>query len=73
MEGRCIARSDATLQLAFLTPSNEFFGVFVHRRPEESTLLDFGLSAECSIVAPVRGCMALFDDLYTLHRGHAPS
>jgi hypothetical protein len=41
------------LQLAFLTPSDEFFGVFVHRRPEESALSDFGLSAECSIVASV--------------------
>ena len=73
MEGHCIARGDATLQLAFLTPLNEFFGVFVHCWPEESALLDFGLCAECSIVASMRGCMALSDDLDTLHRGHTPS
>ena len=30
VEGHCIASSDATLQLAFLTPSDEFLVVFVH-------------------------------------------
>ena len=73
VEGHCITRGDAFLYLAFSTPLYEFFGVFIHRWPEESALPDFGLSAECSIVAPIWGCMALFDDLYTLRRGHAPS
>jgi len=31
--GHCVASSDATLQLAFSTPSDEFFGVFVYRWP----------------------------------------
>ena len=65
VEGHCIARSDATLQLAFLTPLDEFFGVFVHRWPEEPGLPNFGLSAEYSIVASIRSFMELFDDLYT--------
>ena len=73
VEGHCIARRDATLQLAFSTPSDEFFGVFVHRLLEESALSDFGLSAECSIVASVQSCMAFFDDLYPLCHRHAPS
>ena len=73
VEGHCIAISDATLQLAFPTSSDEFFGVFVHRWPEESALPDFGLSAECSIVTSISGRMALFNDLYTLCHGHAPS
>jgi hypothetical protein len=51
VEGHCITRSDATLQLTILTPSNEFFGVFIHHWPEESALLDFGLSVEYSVVA----------------------
>jgi hypothetical protein len=73
VDGHCIARSDATLQLTFPTPSNEFFGVFVRRRPEESALPDFGFSVECSIMASVRSCMALFNDLYILCHGHTPS
>ena len=43
VQGHCIASGDAPMQLAFLTSSDEFFGVFVHRRLEEPTLLDFGL------------------------------
>jgi len=75
-------RSDATLQLAFPTPLDGFFGVFVHRWPDEPALPNLGLSVEYSVVglsveysvvASVWSCMALFDDLYTLHHRHAPS
>ena len=68
VEGHCIASSDATLQLAFSTPSDEFLGVFVHLRLDESTLPDFGLCAEYSIMASVRCYMALLDDLQAFHR-----
>ena len=61
------------MELALLTPSDEHLGVLVHRWPEESALPNFGLSAECSVVASIRSCMVLCDDLYTLRRGHAPS
>jgi hypothetical protein len=73
VEGHCIARHDAALQLTFLTPLDEFFGVFVHRWLEESALPEFGLSAGCSIVASVWSCMAFFNDLYPLCHRHAPS
>ena len=43
VEGYCVASSDATLQLAFSTPLDEFLGVSIHRQPEESTLPDFVL------------------------------
>ena len=54
VEGHGIASSDATLQLTLLTPSNEFFGVFVHHWPEEPALLDFGLCAEYFVMSSVR-------------------
>jgi hypothetical protein len=43
---------NATLQLAFLTPSDELLGVLIHRWLEEPALPDFGLCAEYSIMAP---------------------
>jgi hypothetical protein len=46
MEGHYVASCDATLQLAFLAPSDVLFGVFVHHWPEEPALPDFGLCAE---------------------------
>jgi len=70
MEGHGIASSDATLELTLLTPSNEFFGVFVHRWPEEPALLDFGLRVEYSAMAFVQRCMASLDDLQTFHHGY---
>ena len=62
VEGHCIASYDATLQLAFSTPLDEFYGVFIHRRSEESALLDFGLCAEYYVMASVWCCMAFLDD-----------
>ena len=72
VEGHCIASSDATLQLVFPTPLDEFFGVFIHRRPEESILPDFGLCAECPIMASVWCCMAFLNNLHAFHHRHAP-
>jgi hypothetical protein len=63
VEGHCVASSDATLQLAFSTPLDEFLGVFVHCWLEEPALLYFGLCAEYSVMASVRCCMAFFNDV----------
>ena len=71
MEGHGIASSDATLELTLLTPSNEFFGVFVHRWPEEPALPDFGLCAEYSIMSSVRCCLAILDVPHSFHHGYA--
>jgi len=80
VEGHCVASSDATLQLAFSTSSDEFLGVFLHRWPdeflgvflhrwpEESTLPKFGLCAEYYVMASVWCCMSLFNDLQTFRR-----
>ena len=45
MQGHYIVSGDAPMQLTFPTPLDEFFGVFVHHRPEEPALLDLGLCA----------------------------
>ena len=63
VEGHCIASYNATLQLAFLAPSDELLGVFIHCWPEEPALLDFGLCAEYYVMASVWCCMAFLDDL----------
>jgi hypothetical protein len=63
MEGHYIASYNATLQLAFLEPSDELLGVLVYRQPEEPALPDFGLCAEYSVIASVRCCVAFLDDL----------
>ena len=72
VKGHCVARGDASARLAFLTPLDEFFGVLIHRQPEEPTLLDFGLCAEYSVMASVRCCMAFLDDLYSFYCWHIP-
>ena len=72
VEGHCVASNDATLQLAFPTPSDEFFGVFIHHWLEESALLDFDLCEEYSIVASVWCCMEFFNDLKTFRCWYTP-
>ena len=72
VQGHCIASGDAPMQLTFPTPPDEFFGVLVHRRPEEPTLPDLGLCAECSVMASVRCCMVFSYDLHPFYRWYAP-
>ena len=53
VQGHRVASGDAPMQLAFPTSSDEFFGVFVHHRLEETALPDLGLCAEYSVKASV--------------------
>ena len=63
VQGHCIARDDASLELALSTPLDELLAVLVHLWLEEPVLLDFGLCAEYSIMASVWCYMAFLDIL----------
>jgi len=54
-----------------LTPSDEFFSVFIHRGPEESALTDLCLCAKYSVMASIWCCMTSFYDLHPFCRWHA--
>jgi hypothetical protein len=72
VEGHWIASCDVSLKLALPTPSDEFLGVLIHRRPEESTLPDFGLCAEYSVVAFVWCRVTFLDDLQFFYHRYTP-
>ena len=72
MEGHFIASSDVALKLTLPASSDEVLRVLIHRRPEESALPDFGLSAEGSIVASVWCRVALFDDFLSFGCWYTP-
>jgi hypothetical protein len=72
VQGHCVASGDAPMQLTFLTPSDEFFGVFIHDRLEEPTLPDLGLCVEYSVMASIRCCMAFFYDLHPFCHWYTP-
>jgi hypothetical protein len=75
VEGHCIASYDVYLKLALLTTPDEFLGVLIQHRldSEESTLLDFGLCAEYSVVASVWCRVTFLDDLQSFCRQYTPS
>lgn len=72
VEWHGIASSDTSLQLTLLTPSNEVFGVIIHRCLEESALPDFGLCVEYSVMASIRCCMEFLNDLQAFYHWYTP-
>jgi hypothetical protein len=72
MKRHCIASCDVSLKLALPTPPDEFLSVLIHRQLEESTLPDFGLGAEYSIVASVWCRVTFLDDLQSFYRRYTP-
>jgi hypothetical protein len=71
VEGHCISSCDVPLILALLTPPNEFFGVIIHRRSIESTLPDFGLCAEYSVMTSVWCRVTFLNDLPSINYWYA--
>ena len=54
---------DIPVSLTPLTPLDDVLSVLVHGRPIESTLPDFGMSPECTIMASIFSSVALLNDL----------
>jgi hypothetical protein len=72
MKRHCIASCDVSLKLALSTPPDKFLSVLIHRRPEESTLPDFGLCVEYSVVASVWCRVTFIDDLQSFCHRYTP-
>ena len=61
------------MSLAVWASPYEILSIFIHRWPKESTLPDFRLSTEHTIVASIWCCMAFLYDLTSFCSGHKSS
>jgi hypothetical protein len=68
-EGHGISYTDVTMILTSWTPSHKILGILVHGGPKETTLPNFSIGTECSIVSPYSDEWHLSKIPFTFHDG----